>query len=458
MIRRGAESYEERLERVAFSPLSRTSRNYYLFLLFLAAVVLWGLYAYIVQVYYGLVSTGMRDTVFWGLYIANFVFFLGIAMAGTVISAVLRVTHTGWRTPITRMAEVVTVSALLVGALMPIIDLGRPDRVWHIIAYGRFQSAIMWDVIVITTYLAGSLIYLYLPLIPDFALLRDRLARGASTLKRTLYTLLAAGWRGTPEQSHRLERGISIMAIAIIPMAVLTHTVASFIFSWMLRPGWNSTIYGIYFVIGAIFSGIASILIVMAVFRKIFHLEEYITERHFRNLSYLLLTALLLYLYLVMTEYLTIGYKLEVEEKHLLELLMIGKNAPWFWGFFLSGMVLPALLILFRTLPVIPRVVLASVLVNIAMWLKRLIIVVPTLEVPLMPFEFGSYSPTWVEWSITIAAFAGFILIFTLAARAVPIISVWEIAEERGKEAAVEGKPEAPAESKSTLSDWRGLR
>ncbi|MFC1964266.1 NrfD/PsrC family molybdoenzyme membrane anchor subunit, partial [Chloroflexota bacterium] len=263
-------NYQDRLERTALSPLNVTGRSYYLFILFLIAVLLWGFYAYIVQIYYGLVSTGMRDVVFWGLYIANFVFFLGIAMAGTVISAVLRVTHAGWRTPITRMAEIVTVSALMVGALMPIIDLGRPDRVWHIIAYGRFQSAIMWDVIVITTYLVGSLIYLYLPLIPDFALMRDRVSRNASTLKRRVYTLLAIGWRGTPDQKHRLEKAISITAIAIIPMAALTHTVASFIFSWMLRPGWDSTIYGIYFIIGAIFSGIASILIVMAVFRKLF--------------------------------------------------------------------------------------------------------------------------------------------------------------------------------------------
>lgn len=419
-----------RLERTVLRPLAQTSTSYYAFILLLLAIIALGLYAYIVQLRYGLLATGMRDVVIWGFYISNFVFFLGIAMAGTVISAILRITHAGWRTPITRMAEVITVAALIIGALMPIIDIGRPDRVWHILTFGRFQSAIMWDVIVITTYLAGSLIYLYLPLIPDFSLMRDRLGRAASAFKRKAYTLLAVGWRNTPEQQQKLEKAIGILAITMIPMAALTHTVASFIFSWMMRPGWNSTIFGIYFVIGAIFSGIATILIVMAIFRKFYHLEEYITEKHFRNLGYLLLTSLLIYLYLVATEYLTVGYNLKVEEKHLLTLLMLGKNAIWFWFFVIAGMAVPAFLLVFRRGPTIPRIVTAAVLVNLAMWVKRFVIVVPSLQVPLMPFEFGTYTPTWVEWSITAGAFAGFMLIFAIFVKFVPVISVWEVAEE----------------------------
>lgn len=427
---RVAEDYRERLERTILNPLAQTNKGYYVFVLFLFAVVAWGLYAYIVQLRYGLLATGMHDVVVWGFYIVNFVFFLGIAMAGTVISAILRITHAGWRTPVTRLAEVITVAALMIGALMPIIDLGRPDRVWHIITYGRFQSAIMWDIIVITTYLAGSLIYLYLPLIPDLALMRDRLGSNASALKQRVYTFLAVGWRNTAEQRQRLEKAIGIMAIAIIPMAVLTHTVASFIFSWMLRPGWNSTIFGIYFVIGAIFSGIASILIVMAILRKLYHLEEYITEKHFRYLGYLLLTSLLLYLYLTVTEYLTVGYNLKVEEKHLLTLLMLGENALWFWFFIAAGIVVPTFLLLFRRGQTIPKIVTASILVNIAMWIKRFVIVIPSLQVPLMPFEWSAYTPTWVEWSITASAFAGFMLILALFAKFMPTISIWELAEE----------------------------
>ncbi|MBI2861081.1 MAG: polysulfide reductase NrfD [Chloroflexi bacterium] len=425
-----AENYEQRLERTVLTPLSRTGKGYYLFVGFLLVVVAWGVYAFTVQLRYGLLATGMRDQVMWGLYMVNFVFFIGISHAGTLISAILRVTQAGWRTPVTRMAEIITVVAISVGALMPIIDVGRPDRILNLIWFGRFQSPITWDILAISSYLTGSLLYLFLPLIPDFALMRDKLGRGASSLKRKIYSILAVGWKGTPEQHHRLERAIGIMAVTIIPVAISVHTVVSFIFSMTLRPGWDSTVFGIYFVIGAIFSGIATILIVMAIFRKLFHLEEYLTERHFRNLGYLLLVSLLIYLYLTFSEYLTVGYKLPTEEKHLLEILMLGESAPWFWFFAIGGMLIPAALILYRRGPVIPKLVIASILINIGMWLKRFVIVVPSIQVPLMPFEFGSYSPTWVEWSITAAAVAGFVLVFAIFAKLIPLISIWEVAED----------------------------
>ncbi len=430
------ENYLQRLEQTALSPLARTSASYYAFVLFLAAVVAWGFYAYIVQLRYGLLATGMRDTVIWGLYLVNFVFFIGISHAGTLISAILRVTQAGWRTPVTRLAELITVVAISIGALMPLIDMGRPERVTNMLLFGRFQSPLMWDIISIASYLTGSLIYLYLPLIPDLALMRDRLGVGASSIKRTIYTFLAVGWRGTPQQRHRLEKAIGIMAVTIIPIAISVHTVVSYVFSMMLRPGWDSTVFGIYFVIGAIFSGIASILIVMAIFRKLYHLEEYLTEKHFRYLSYLLLSTLFLYLYLTLGEYITIGYKMKVEEKELLNLLMLGQNAFWFWLFVIAGTVIPAILLLIRRGPVIPRIVTASVLINIGMWIKRFIILVPTLQVPLMPYEFGTYAPTWVEWSITAGAFAAFILIFAILTKLLPVLSIWEVAEQAETEGA----------------------
>ena len=435
----GTESYRERLERVVLNPLKQTDKGYYALILFLVAVVAWGFYAYIVQLRYGLITTGMRDQVIWGLYITNFVFFIGISHAGTLISAILRVSNAGWRTPVTRMAEMITVVALMVGAVQPVIDMGRPDRVLNMIFFGRFQSPLMWDIMAITSYLTGSLIYFYLPTIPDFALMRDRLGAGASSIKRRIYTLLGVGWKGTPQQHKRLEKAIGIMAITIIPIAVSVHTVVSFIFSMTLRPGWDSTVFGIYFVIGAIFSGIATIIILMVIFRKFHHLEEYLTERHFRNLGWLLLVSLILYTYLTFSEYLTVAYKMEVEEKHLFEILMQGTNALWFWIFVVAGLVVPAFLIILRRGPTIPMILIAAVLVNIGMWIKRFVIVVPTLEVPLMPYEFGSYTPTWVEVSITAGTFAAFILILAIFAKVVPLISIWEVAEEVEKE---EGKGE----------------
>ena len=437
-MRTNIEAFRERLERTALNPLAKTSRGYYVFVLVLLAIVAWGLYAYIVQLRYGLRATGMRDQVVWGLYLVNFVFFIGISHAGTLISAILRVTHAGWRTPVTRMAELITVVAISIGALMPVIDLGRPERVVNIILFGRFQSPLLWDIISITSYLSGSLIYLYLPMIPDIALMRDRLSREASPLKRNIYTLLAVGWRNTPQQRQRLEKAIGIMALTIIPIAISVHTVVSYVFSMLLRPGWDSTVFGIYFVIGAIFSGIASILIVMAIFRKLFHLEEYITERHFKNLSYLLLTSLFIYFYLTIGEYLTVGYKMKIEEKHLLETLMLGENAIWFWFFVIGGTVIPAALLIIRRGPTIPRILVAAVLVNIAMWIKRFIIIIPSLQVPLMPYEFGAYTPTWVEWSITAGALAAFMLVFAIFTKLMPVLSIWEVAEHAEGEAETE--------------------
>ncbi|MDO8568497.1 MAG: NrfD/PsrC family molybdoenzyme membrane anchor subunit [Dehalococcoidales bacterium] len=428
------ESYEARLERTALAPLTTTSKGYGLLIFILAVIIAWALHAYITQLREGLVATGMRDRIMWGLYLVNFVFFIGISHAGTLISAILRVTDAGWRTPVTRMAEMITVVAISIGAMMPIIDLGRPDRVLNMIAYGRFQSPLLWDIVSITSYLTGSLIYLYLPLIPDFALMRDKLGRSASAFRLKIYTIMAVGWHDTPDQRHKLEKAIGIMAVTIIPIAISVHTVVSYVFSMTMRPGWDSTVFGIYFVIGAIFSGIASILIVMAIFRKVYHLEEYITERHFRNLGWLLFVSLALYFYLTLGEYLTVAYKLKVEEKILLTNLFIGDNAFWFWFFVVAGMIVPAILLLARRRSVIPRIIIAAILVNAGMWIKRFIIVIPTLETPLMPMEFGSYTPTWVEWSITIGAFAAFILIFALVSKLIPILSIWEVADT-GKQA-----------------------
>ena len=435
-MRSRAELYSERLERTALAPLGKTSNGFIAFILLLLAIAGWGLYAFYVQLRFGLVATGMRDQVMWGLYLVNFVFFIGISHAGTLISAILRVTNAGWRTPVTRMAELITVVAISVGALMPVIDLGRPDRVANMILFGRVQSPLLWDIISITSYLSGSLIYLYLPMIPDLALMRDKLRAGESPIKRIIYTMLAVGWRNAPEQRHRLEKAIGIMAVTIIPIAISVHTVVSYVFSMLLRPGYDSTVFGIYFVIGAIFSGIASILIVMAIFRKLYHLEEYITERHFKNLSYLLLSTLFIYAYLTAGEYLTMGYTLKIENKHLLENLFVGSNAPWFWFFVVFGTIIPAILLLIRRGRPLPRILAAAVLINIGMWIKRFVIIIPGLQVPLMPYDFGSYRPTWVEWSVTAGAFAVFILIFSVFTKLMPVLSIWEVAEHHEAEMA----------------------
>jgi molybdopterin-containing oxidoreductase family membrane subunit len=440
------ENYLERLEHAVLRPIFHTTKGYYAFVFLLVAIIGWGLYAYSTQIRNGLGVTGMGDTVIYGLYIVNFIFFIGISYAGALVSAILRLTNAGWRNPITRIAELIAVGGLTDGALQPIIDLGRPDRVWHIFAYGRFQSPLLWDIIAIITYLAGSFIYLYLPLIPDLALVRDRLAHKTNSLKYKLYSLFAIGWQDAPEQRRKLNKTIGIMAILIIPLAVSVHTVVAFIFSMTLRPGWDSTIYGIYFVVGAVFSGTAVLIIIVAIFRKVYHLEEYITEKHFRYLSYILLIMLFSYLYLAFTEYLTVGYKMVDGEHQLLSSLLVGNNAPFFWLFTIGGLIIPAILVIFvRQRRAIPMIVAAAILVVIGMWVKRYVIVVPTLEVPLMPFEFGTYTPTWVEISIGFSTLAAFSIMITLAPKFMPVMSFWEM-KERVEEKGL-AEPEITAEA-----------
>lgn len=423
------DSQEKQLEATVLAPMTRTSRGWYAWTAFLVALVATGFIAYVYQIQNGLAVTALRDQVIWGLYITNFVFFIGISHAGTLISAILRVTHAEWRRPVTRLAEFITVVALMIGGLMPIIDLGRPDRIPHLLLYGQIGSPIIWDFIAITTYLTGSIIYLYLPLIPDIALARDRLRGKIHPLRLKLYSLIAMGWRDLPEQRAKLERAISIMMVLIIPIAVSVHTVVSWLFAMTLRAGWNSTIFGPYFVVGAIYSGIAGIITIMYIFRRVYKLGAYLTEKHFRYLGYLMLVLGIIYFYFTFAEYLTTGYKMEEGEKFLLEELMRGTYAFPFWVFIVGGLVLPVLITALPWTRTIPLIAVASVLVNIGMWLKRFVIVVPSLALPLLPTAWAVYTPTWVEVAITIGSFAGFALVFTVFSKLFPIISAWEVKE-----------------------------
>jgi len=427
-------TWRQRLEQAALAPILKTSLRYYAFVAFLLAVIGWGIYAYSVQLRDGLIVTGMRDRVSWGLYITAFVFFIGISHAGTLISAILRVSQANWRTPITRMAEFITVVALICGALFVIIDLGRPDRVLNVVIYGRWHSPIIWDVLAITTYLTASVAYLFLPMIPDLALFRDRLAGRVSAWRTWLYGLLAVRWQGTDVQWRSMAAAITTAMILIIPIAVSVHTVVSWIFAMTLREPWNSTIFGAFFVAGAIFSGIATLIIVMAILRKVYHLEEYITEKHFVYLGYLMAAFTLIMAYGNVSEYLTTGYKMAEGTEFHFRQLFLGQFAGFYWFYFLGGLVLPGLLILFPWTRNIWGIVAAAVLVDAAMWVERYFIVVAGFRVPLMPYEPSVYAPTWVELSVVAAGFALFALLITVFVKVFPIIAVWEVGETHESE------------------------
>lgn len=427
----------EDLREVCLKPTDKWGRSTQIWLGFLLIVMGWGLYCYIHQLRYGLSVTAMRDYVSWGLYISTFVFFIGISHSGTLVSAILRITKQEWRRPITRSAELLTFVSLLFGGILPIIDLGRPDRIANLVIFGRVQSPLVWDVISITTYLVGSTIFLFLPMIPDMALCRDRLTNCNTFFTRTrkwIYTKMALGWQGTKTQWHRLEMTMSVMTIVIIPVAVSVHTVVSYIFAMTLRPGWNSTVFGPYFVTGALYSGSAGVIIGMAAFRKLYHLEKYITLKHFDMMGRIVLVLTLLYAYLNLNEYWIPAYKMATAEGHLLNDLFYGSYSKIFWTCQFGTVLIPIIVMCFPKLRTPTFLTFVCIIIVIGAWIKRYLIIVPTLLHPFMPIQevpesWSTYFPNYVEFSVTAACLAGIFLVITLFSKLFPMMAVWEVEE-----------------------------
>ena len=411
-------------------PVLQTSSRFYIGVAILGAVVLTGLGAWSYQLYYGLGVTGDNWPVFWGFHETNFVFWIGISHAGTLISAILRICNATWRRPVTRCAEVITAFALMIGAMFPLIHLGRPWLAWWLIPYPyyggvwpNYRSPLAWDFFAINTYLFGSLLFLALPIIPDFALVRDR-ARG---WRKKVYGVLSLGWRGTPKQWHRLESAMHIMALAIIPVAVSVHTIVSFDFSMAVVPMWHSSIFGPYFVAGAIFSGIAALIIAMALLRKILHLEEYLRPLHFQNLGKLLFTMSLLWGYFIFNERLTVWYGNEPSEMAVFWATQTGRYAPLFWTMVICNFVIPFPFLVIRKLRTVTGTVIASCGVIVGMWLERFLIVVPSLSYKQLPYSWGAYTPRLPEILIMTGSVAAMALLYVLFSKVAPIISIWEL-------------------------------
>ena len=418
----------EQDERVLLMPLVRTTKVFWRWAALMAAVALWGLVAYIYQLRNGLGATGLNTPEYWGIYIICFVFFIGISHAGTLISAILRVANAEWRRSITRSAEFITVLVIGFGAVQPILDLGRPDRVLNVLLHSQPFSPLLWDVMSIGLYFTASSIYLYVPMIPDLARIRDLGLR-----PRFLYWFLAIGYHDTPDARRTLERLISILAVVVIPIAVSVHTVIGWIFALTLRPMWHSAIFGPYFVIGAIFSGIAALIIAMAILRKVYRLEAYFKAVHFNNMGLLLLVMSVLWFYFTFAEHLTVWYGGEEAELATLYSKRVGNFAFPFWLMVATCFVIPFSLMARAATRNVSGTVIASIAVVLGMWLERFNIVVPTSLHPRGDVATARYWPSWVELSIMAGTFAGFVLVYMVATKFFPIISIWEIREGREK-------------------------
>ncbi len=423
-------SSKDTLTQDLLRPLDKPGALWFIWVAVLVAIVSAGLFSWWMQMYEGFGLTGLGWPVYWGFLITDFVFWIGISHAGTLISAILRLVQAEWRRPITRCAEVITAFALTIGGLFPIIHLGKPWLFFWLAPYPtsrliwpNYRSPLVWDFFAISAYLSGSLLFLFLPMIPDFAIVRDR----STGLKKKIYGLLAMGWRGTTWQWARLETAMSIMAVAIIPVAVSVHTIVSFDFSMAPTPMWHSSIFGPYFVAGAIFSGLAGLLLAMTTLRKVLHLENYLKPVHFDNLAKLLLLMSLLWGYFTFNERLTVWYGNEEAEINSFMVTQNGTYSPLFWTMVVCNFVVPVILLGIRKLRTIPSMVIASLCVCVGMWLERFLIVVPSLAHKFQPYTWGRYEPRPTEILITVATFAAMMLLYTLFAKFVPIISIWEM-------------------------------
>lgn len=400
--------------------------------LLLIAVV--GAFAYYRQLRYGLVVTHMRDYVSWGIYISNFVFFVAISLVGSLITAILRLANVHWATPLTRIAEIIAVSAIVFASLIIIVDMGRPERFMNLFLHGRIQSPIMWDVIVIGTYFVISCLLLYFPLLPDLKILIKAKEKTGEILNK-LYRFQGSFWKGTPAQFKISDRAINILCIVIIPVAFCIHTVTSWLFATTYRPGWDSTNFGAYFISGAFLVGAGAVVVAMYIFRRYYKLEKYITEMHFEKMGRVVVLLALLYMYFNVNEYLVPAFKMKKPEEAHLTQLFAGEHAMLFWFAITAGMIIPILILLFKKGRKPLPAFIAGIMVVVGAWFKRYLIVTPTLLHPFLPMQevpadYHHYFPSWEEWAIAMGSLAGALLIITFFARIYPIIPIHEIITE----------------------------
>jgi molybdopterin-containing oxidoreductase family membrane subunit len=409
---------------------------------FLILVCLAGVYAYFLQETKSkYVTVSLRDYTMWGVYISNFVFFVALSLVGVMMSAVLKLTNFEWYRPLSRIAEVIAVAAIMLAGVSIVAAMGKPERLHYLFLHGRIQSPIVWDIIVIITYVTTSLILLFIPMIPSLSTCRNHLTN-LPKWQMKMYKILSFGWEGTAEQWKILKKSVKILTVLVIPLGISIHTVTAWLFATTLRAEWDSTNFGAYFVSGAFLLGVAAMIVAVFVIRKAYNLEKYLTEMHFDKLGRAMVLMAFIYLYFNINEYLVPAYKMSsLHENHLIA-MFIGEEAFFYWSVILFGIIFPAVLPLFKFMrKPLPLTILAFSVV-IAGWFKRYLIVIPGLAHPFLPIQdvpasWTHYTPSLIEMTIVAACFAAMLLIVTLFSRFFPIISVWEVAE--GK---LEGKDE----------------
>lgn len=391
-----------------------------------------GGYAWSLQILEGIGLAGITHPIMWGVYITDFVFWVGIAHSGTLISAVLFLFRARWRMPIYRIAEAMTVFAVLTAGLFPIIHLGRPWNFYWLLPYPNqrylwvnFRSPLLWDVFAVSTYLTVSTVFFIIGLIPDIAAARDR----ATGWRKFLYRITALGWSGSHKQWRHYVAAYGFFAALATPLVLSVHSVVSWDFAMSNVPGWHTTIFPPYFVAGAIFSGLAMVITITIPMRKAFGLENYLTIWHYEKMCQLILFNSGIVTYAYATEFFIAWYSNNPYERYQFWFRPFGDFNVAFWGMVFCNCVAPLSLWFKRLRTNIAWLFIVSIIINIGMWLERFNIIFNSLAREFLPDAWGNYNFSWIEAGITLGSFGWFFMFLLIFIKLFPAMAVTEIKE-----------------------------
>jgi Ni/Fe-hydrogenase subunit HybB-like protein len=424
-------SYREINERI-LRTLVPPRRTYYLLIGLCVTGILLGACCWAYQIATGMGVAGYRPPVMWGIYLVNFVFWVGIAHSGTLISAILFLLRATWRTPIARSAEAMTVFAVMVAGLFPIIHLGRAWIFYWLIPYPNqrtlwpnFQSPLMFDFVAVSTYLTVSSLFWFTGLLPDLATVRDH----SQGIRRRIYGILSLGWIGSHHQWGHYGWSYLLLAALATPLVISVHSVVSWDFALAIIPGYHSTLFAPYFVAGAIHSGLAMVLTLLIPLRRIFKFEELIPLKTLESIAKTMIFTCLVIGYAYLVEYFIAWYGGNKAEWDTFLWRAFGHYAPQFWVMVFCNTVAPLAFFFKRVRRNLFSLFAIAILVNIGMWYERFVIIIGSMAHDFDPYVWGVYSPTWVEIGIMIGSFSLFFFFFLLFVKLLPSVSITEIKE-----------------------------
>jgi Ni/Fe-hydrogenase subunit HybB-like protein len=417
------------IERDVVATMTRSSWRYWLGLSVSVALVAAGGWAWSTALRQGMGVTGLDEPVMWGALITTFVFFIGVSHSGTLVSAILYFTRSPLRAAIGRSAEAMTVFTILTAGLYPIVHIGRSWLFYWLLPYPNqrqlwtnFRSPLTWDVFAVTSYVTVSALFLYMGTLPDLALL----ARRMKGWRAPFYRVLALGFAGTDGEWRLFERAYPIFAGVVIPLAVSVHSVVSWDFAMTLMPGWHSSIFAPYFVAGAIFSGVAVAILLLAGLRRGYQLGRYITDAHFDLLAKLLLATSLVMTFTYATEFFMAFYRGSAAELEIFKWRATGTYAPVFWFVIFCNSVAPLAIFWSKVRRHLPTMIAIAVLVTIGMWFERFLFIVTTLAHNYVPQNWGGYLPSLRESLICLGGFGWFSMLFLLFIKFFPCMAISE--------------------------------